>query len=135
MPLLTDADFASIRDALAVFLVHTYTRIAVTEGTEDAWGDAAETASSGASGIPCHFVWDDNFVRTAEGVTRVSTPTLSVAHDDPLEPGDRVANIRGQDGAILLAGPAAVETVDPRSGLGASLKKVATLRAADVGIT
>lgn len=129
MPLLADAEFTPIREALALFLVHSYTRQAYTTGTVDAHGNAVEVAAgSPVTGVACQFSLRQELINDAQGSRLVSLPVLKLAWDDPLAVGDRVSNVQDQTGAVLLDGPARVETVTASAGLGAVVERFATLR-------
>lgn len=121
--LLTTAEATSVRDALSVLLVHSYTRTPVTAGAEDAHGN--ETASSGTpvTAVACKYRVSNRAVRDETGITIVSTPTLKVAHDDPLATGDLVSNIQNSEGTVLLAGPLTVGVPLSGDGLGPALTR------------
>lgn len=132
MSVLSTAQLASIRSTLGVLLAHTYTRTPVSQGTEDAWGDTADTAGAAVTGLPCLYQATQT-LRQADGSrVTVETPSLRVAIDDPLAVGDRVSAIEDQDGTPLASGPFVVETIEPRAGLGADLQHHAILRYAAV---
>src|SRR5688572_5402605 len=134
--LISSAEAVGVREALDVFMVHTYTRTPLTAGTEDAHGDATQTPGTPVTDVPCKYRPDARIrVRNDEGgVTFVRTPALTVAHDDPLDDTDSVSNIRDSEGTVLLAGPIQVGAPVPSAGLGPLLKKTFVLRGAEVGV-
>lgn len=129
--LIGAAEVAGIRTALSVFLTHTYTRTPVSESADDVYGPG-RTEGAAVTGQPCKYRAEDR-LRLADGdrVT-VSVPTLTVAHDDPLDVGDLVSNVQDSTGAVLLVGPLTVETMVASAGLGPTLKKRAVLRGGDI---
>lgn len=130
MPLLSDAEFTPIREALAVFLVHSYTRQVYAAGAEDAHGNTADAPSGDpVTGVACAYATRETLVNDLQGSRLVNIPVLTLAWDDPLAVGDRVSNVTDQTGAVLLAGPAVVETISVAAGLGAATQKFAFLRA------
>lgn len=131
MALISPAEAVGIRAALAVFLVHTYERQAASlSSTDDGYGGTVG-AGDPVTGLPCRYRPTDR-LRLSDGERMtVSTPVLTVPHDDPIGVGDLVSNVRDADGVLLLAGPLAVETIEPAAGLGPTLKKRAVLRGGD----
>lgn len=132
--LITTADAVSIREALALFMVHSYDRTSrVASGTEDAHGDAQQTTTT-TTGVACKYVAEDRIrVRNDEsGSTIVRAPTLTVAHNDPLDETDTVSNVRASDGTVLLAGPIEVGPPVHSAGFGPVLKKRFILRGGEV---
>jgi hypothetical protein len=133
-PLISDAEAPSIRAAFELFLVHTATIQPYTSGAEDAHGDATQTAGTPRTGVPCKYVSEARVrVRNDEGgVTIVRAPTLTVAHDDPLDETDTVSNITASDGTVLLAGPIQVGPPVHAAGFGPVLSKRFLLRGGEV---
>lgn len=132
--LITAADATSIRAALGLFLVHTYTRQPMTSGADDAHGNATQTAGTPVTGVACKYVSEARVrVRNDEGgTTIVRAPTLTVAHDDPLDETDLVSNITASDGAVLLAGPIQVGPPVHSAGFGPVISKRFLLRGGEV---
>ena len=123
---------AVVRAAMAPLLTQTYTRTPITQGTEDAWGEAADTAGTAVAGLSCVLVWEDRLVVDDTGRRKVQVPALYVPYDDVLAQGDRVSAVKDAAGATIEAGPFTVETLDPAAGFGLSALRIATLRAAEV---
>jgi hypothetical protein len=134
--LISSAEAPSIRAALGLFLVHTYTRTPVTEGADDAHGNAAETPGTPVTGVACKYRSEDRVrIRNDDGgATIVRAPSLTVAHDDPLDETDTVSNIRDSEGTVLLAGPIQVGAPVPSAGLGPVLLKKFILRGAEATV-
>lgn len=132
MSLLTSTQAAAIRADLGLLLAHTYTRTPVTQGAEDDWGDAADTAGTAATAQPCLYRAVQRLRVDDAGRVTVEVPTLRVSVTDVLAVGDRVSNICDQAGTVLIAGPLVVESIEPVAGLGALLQRRATLRGAQV---
>lgn len=129
--LITEARATGYRAKLARFLVHTYSLTTVTEGADDGYG-GVRTEGATTTGRLCAYR-QQRRLRLDEGDrVIVDTPTLAVAHDDTIAPGDLVSDVRDSTGALLLAGPATVETIEASAGLGPTLTKTAVLRASDV---
>lgn len=121
-----------LRGAMAGMLRHTYSRQAVTQGAEDAWGDTADTPGTAATALPCVLVWADRLVVDDAGRRTVRVPTLHVPYDDVLAVGDLVTAVADFSGTTIADGPMTVETIDPAAGLGSSALKIAVLGGATV---
>jgi hypothetical protein len=135
-PLLSAGALASVRSALGILLTHVYTRTPITAGAEDSEGNAAPTLGAPVTGVACRYETVTRAVSDAGGPSVVNIPTLAVAATDPLAVGDRVSDITGSDGVVLLAGPLRLERLfDDTAGLGAMLQPVYELRGATVGGT
>jgi hypothetical protein len=135
-PLISTAEAPAIRADFARFFVHTYTRTSrVASGTEDAHGDAEQSETT-TTGAPCKYVSEARVrVRNDEGgVTIVRAPTLTVAHDDPLDETDLVSNVQASDGTVLLSGPIQVGPPVHSAGFGPPLVKRFVLRGAEVTV-
>jgi hypothetical protein len=135
-PLITTAEATGIRAALALFLVHQYDRTSRTaSGTEDAHGNANQTSVT-TTGVACKYVSEARVrVRNDEGgVTIVRAPTLTVAHDDPLDETDTVSNVRASDGTVLLAGPIQVGPPVFSAGFGPVIQKRFILRGGEATV-
>lgn len=133
MPLVSDAALAGIRSALSVVMTHTYTRTPVGVSAADDWNDATTSSGTPVAAQPCRYSADDTVLRANVGRTvLVSMPTLTVPSDDPLKVGDLVSAIKDQTGAVLLAGPLRVDSINPNAEIGASIQKVARLIGTDV---
>lgn len=136
--LISAAEAVAIRAALGITLVHLYTRTAITSGAEDAHGDAADTPGPPAPAIPCRYEAQSRVSVTEGGVTTVVyRPTLTVAADDPLKPGDAVSDVLNAAGAVLLAGSFAVGRRLDDDPLGYALLRSYELLGADAlgGVT
>lgn len=121
--LIGTAEAAAIRSALSILLVHSYTRTPVTAGAEDAHGNETSSAGTPVTSVPCKYRVSNRALRDETGITIVSTPTLKVAHDDPLATGDLVSNIQNSEGTVLLAGPLTVGVPLSGDGLGPALTR------------
>lgn len=134
--LISAAEATGIREALALFLVHSYTRTPVTAGADDAHGNAAQTAGTPVTGVACKYTADDTvrIIRDGGGFTSLTVPTLKVAHNDPLDENDIVSNIQNSEGTVLLAGPIEVGALISSDGLGPTLQKRFMLRGARVTV-
>lgn len=132
MPLISDAEAASIRQALAIVLVHLYDRTPITTTQID--GDEVSVAGATTIGVACRYEAQGTVRRDATGLVVVSGPSLTVAHDDPLTIGDQVANIRSASG-VLLAGSLTVDRRLDDDPLGLTLQKTYLLHGADPGRT
>jgi hypothetical protein len=119
-------------DLEAVVLPHTYSRTPYTEGSEDAHGNAGETAGTAVTGLPCQYAPVERLRLDEGGRVTISQPSLLVPHDDTLAVGDRVSAIADAAGTVLLAGPLVVDSIEPSAGAGFVLLKRALLRAGDV---
>ena len=134
--LISSAEATGIRAALALFRVHTYTRTPVTAGAEDAHGDVTYTRGTPVTGVACKYVADETVrvIRDAGGATIVTVPTLTVAHDDPLDENDLVSNVQNSEGGVLLADTVEVGALISSDGLGPALSKKFMLRAVRVTV-
>ena len=121
--LITTAEATGIREALALFLVHSFTRTPVTAGAEDAHGNIPSSLGTPVTGLACKYRSRTRPVRDEAGVTLVATPTIKVAHDSPLVTGDLVSNIQNSEGTVLLAGPLTVGAQLNSDGLGPALTR------------
>lgn len=133
MPILGTADIADLRSLLADVLAHTYTRLTPgAAGAEDAWGQATYGADATTAGAACLYQPSERLGVDAQGLTAISQPALLVRYDDALAVSDRVSDIRDNGGTLLIAGPLAVDTLEPVAGAGQTLYKRALLSAAEV---
>ena len=132
MPLLSDAEAASIRDALSVLLVHTFTRVPVTSTEEDTGYGRGEIEGTPVSGLPCAYQAETRVRLTRGDRMLVNVPTLTVPHDDATKNGDLARDITDSEGAVLLAGPIRVYAVQADAGLGPTLQKTLVLEGGDV---
>lgn len=131
MPLISAGTTTQLRRVFDSLLAHTYTRIPVTIGADEGYGSAT-TEGTPVTGQTCRYRATDR-LRLAEGNRIVvSTPVITVPHDDPIKAGDLVSTIRDSNGVLLLAGPVEVETIEASAGLGPTLQKRAVLRGGDV---
>lgn len=121
-----------VRRVVNSFLIHRYTRVPMSGGTEDTWKDIDEVPGTGVTGQKCQYSVKDTYVKTDEGTIVVKTPTLTVLWNDPVSTGDLVKDVVTRGGQVLLVGPAVVETVDPVAELGESVEKILTLRVVEV---
>jgi hypothetical protein len=108
-------------------MTHTYTRTPVTPGAVNNHNEGTPV-----SGVVCLFGAKDTLVADPAGDRTVSVPVLRIAPSDPLAVGDLVSDILDRNGAVLLAGPLVVETIDEGAQAGASVMRTATLRGTDV---
>ena len=129
MAIISAGTTTQLRRVFDSLLAHTYARTVVTE----AGGYYGDEGMAGATTTaqPCRYRAQDR-LRTDDGArVIVSTPTITVPHNDPIVSGDLVSDVRDSNGVLLFAGPAAVETVEASAGLGPTLQKRAVLRAGD----
>lgn len=115
-----------------MFLSHTCTIAARVTGAVDGENNATYTWPTPVNNVPCKYRAVDRVRRDDLGAVIVNVPTITVAHDFVINPGDRVSNIVASDGAVLQAGPLFVDYVQPSAGLGPVLKKRVVLRGGDV---
>jgi hypothetical protein len=113
-------------------MTHTYTRTPVTPGAVNNHNEATLVEGTPVSGVVCLFGAKDTLVADPAGDRTVSVPVLRIAPSDPLAVGDLVSDILDRNGAVLLAGPLVVETIDEGAQAGASVMRTATLRGTDV---
>lgn len=130
MVLISAAVASQARVLHRASLTHTFTRTPVTDGTEDAWGEAAQTDGTPVTGRPCRYKPEDRLIIDERGRQTVSVPTLRLRSDETIAVGDKVSAVTDADGVVLLAGPLIVETVEPGAAVGGTLYKVALLREA-----
>lgn len=111
----------NMRREVRRFLLHTYTRTSrlVTPtgsavGTLDSWGQQSYQFGTPVTGIPCFYAVKEIPFPTAEGLTTLNIPVLTLGFDDPIMVGDHVSNIQTQDGTVLVVGPVVVESLQPR---------------------
>ena len=116
------------RDLAKVAFPHRYSRVAVTEGAEDPWFEAGNTAGTVQDGRPCRYSPTERLRTDERGIVTISQPSIAIPHDDALAVGDRVSNILDAGGAVLLTGSLAVESVEPIAAGGYVLSKRAVLR-------
>lgn len=140
MPIGMPASLARMaRSALEPLLQHRYSRytpasVPVVDGDDepvlDAYGEATYTDGPTTSGLACLYQSSRRLVVRDEGTVQLDVPTLTVKHSDGLAVGDRVLNVTDNEGTVLLAS-ATVEAFDPAAEAGASVFKIAILRAAE----
>lgn len=129
--LISDAQAASIRSALSVFLTHTATITPKTAGAANDWGEDTATDGTPVTGVACKYKAEDRVVIDESGRTLVSVPTITLAHDQTIAVGSSVSNVQDSQGVVLLAGPARVDYIVASAGFGPTLKKRAVLHAGD----
>lgn len=130
--LIGSAEAVGIRTALSVFRVHLATITPVSAGAEDAHGNATRVPGTPRTGVACKYRADDR-VRVDEGGTLIlRAPTLTLAHDDVIDEGDLISDIRDSEGVVLVAGPLEIGPPAYSAGLGPSLSKKLILRSAEV---
>jgi hypothetical protein len=132
--LISSAEAIGIRDALSVFLTHTYTRTPMLAGAADSENSVTYTTGTPVTAVPCKYRASDRVQVEISGALVLRAPTLSVAHDDPLKAGDQISNIKDSEGVVLLAGPVTAGPAVHSAGLGPTLKKKFVLRGAEVTI-
>ncbi len=123
----------SMRREVRRFLLHTYTKTSriVTLNTQavptaalDSWGQQTYTFGTPTTGtsvngtvvnnIPCFYAIKEIPFPTADGLTTLNIPILTLGFDDPIKVGDHVSNIQTADGTVLIAGPVLVESLQAR---------------------
>jgi hypothetical protein len=92
----------------------------------DPWNEGTLEDAAAVLELPCRFAPGGRGETTAEGTVVREEPRLWVPHDDPLDAGDVVQEVRNGLGDVLLSGPARVMHVAP-IGHGLTLQKRATL--------
>lgn len=136
---------STMRREIRRFLLHTYTRtsrlvvpIGSTTGTLDAWGQQTyQFGTSQLNGttdtfVPCFYAVKEVPIPTAEGLTTLNIPVLTLGFDDPIAVGDHVSNIQTADGTVLIVGPVVVESLQPRDpNMGGPILIEAHLRQAE----
>jgi hypothetical protein len=130
--MLGTAEAAGIRTTLGLLLAHRYTRTAITQGSENAWGQTAATPGTPATSLPCLYAPTTTLRTDDLGRVTLDQPSLRIPITDVLAVGDLVSDIRDQEGTLLLAGPLTVESIRPVAGLGANLQRRAILHGAGV---
>jgi hypothetical protein len=128
--LIGAAEATSIRAALGLFLVHSYTRTPNTTA-DQGYGDEDTPGTPGA-GQPCKYRAQTSVRLTGGDRMLVNVPTLTVPAADPIKAGDSVSNVADSDGNVLLAGPIRVYDVQASAGLGPTLKKTVILQGGDL---
>lgn len=131
MPIISAGTTAQLRRVFDGLLAHSYTLTPVTASADDGYGgDTTEGAP--VTGKTCRYRATDRLrLENGDRIT-VSTPVLTVPHDDPIKVGDMVSDVKDSDGVLLLAGPIAVETIEASAGLGPTLQRRAILRGGDI---
>lgn len=133
MSLLADAEFAQIRAALAVVLVHTCTITPRVDGAADGENNVSYTDGTPVTNVPCSYGTVARVTRDEGGTTLVHTPTLTVSATQAIAVGSKVSAITDQLGNALVAGTFRVERLlDDTAGLGAPLLPQYELRGADI---
>jgi len=120
------AEYAQLCDYI---LVHKYTRNEVTSAADDDWNMAATSDGTSTVDVACNYVSAGNVFQRPDGtVIKTEEPTLTVKVTDPLDVRDKVTNIKGSDGTVLLAGPLYVKDITYAVGFGSPTLKLATLQ-------
>lgn len=128
--LISAGTTTQLRRTFDRLLGHRYTRTPAVVGADDAYGSTT-TYGTPVTALPCRYRATDR-LRFEQGVMMtVSTPVITVPHDDAIKVGDEVSNIQDSNGVVLAAGPLTVETVEASAGLGPTLQKRAVLRGGD----
>ena len=130
--MMSAGEAAGIRADLLRMMTHRYSRTPVTQGTEDAWFDAADTSGSVATAQPCLYSPVETMRSETGGRVTVDRPNLRVPATDPIAVGDLVSAIVDQDGNALESGTFRVESVRAVSAFGPTLQKRVYLQAAQV---
>jgi hypothetical protein len=99
--MISSGEAAGLRADLLRMLTHRYSRTPVTQGTEDAWFDAADTPGSVATAQPCLYSPHEVIRSETGGRVTVDRPNLRVPSTDPIAVGDLVSAIADQDGNAL----------------------------------
>lgn len=141
-----------MRQESARFLVHTYSRTPratvadtgtgdpATDPAVDDWGQPIRVTQPTVSNISCFYQHDKSVVVVDSALVQLNQPVLTVASNDPIQPGDVVTNIAtlpdpaNRIPAMLIeAGPFIVESLyqqDPYYG--STLFNQAILRKLDI---
>jgi hypothetical protein len=128
MVLIREGEARLLRRDIARGFVHTYSRTPTTEGAEDPWFEAGNTAGTVQTGRPCRYSPTERLRSDERGIVTISQPSIAIPHDDALAVGDRVSSILDAGGVVLLAGSLTVESVEPIAAGGYVLSKRAVLR-------
>ena len=131
MAIISAGTTAQLRRVFDSLLAHSYTLTPVTAGADDGYG-SSETEGTPVTGKTCRYRATNRLRLDQGNRVIVSTPVLTVPHDDPIKSGDLVSNVQDSDGQVLLVGPVEVETIEASAGLGPTLQKRAVLRGGDV---
>lgn len=133
MPLLSDAEFASIRGELAILLNHRCTLTPMTAGVVDTEGNTPQVPGTPITNVPCLYATVARVIRDEGGATTLSVPTLMISASQPIAAGYQITAITDQLGTMLQAGPLRAERIlDDTAGLGAPLLPTWELRAGTV---
>lgn len=130
--MMSAGEAAGIRADLLRMMAHRYNRTPVLQGTEDAWGDAADTPGTVSTGQPCLYSPVETVRSETGGRVTVDRPNLRVPSTDPLAVGDLVSAIVDQDGNALETATFRVDSLRASSAFGPVLQKRAYLSAAQV---
>lgn len=130
--MLSAGEAVQLRSDLFRMLSHTYSRTPITQGTEDAWGDAADTPGSVATAQPCLYSPVQTIRSDAGGRVTIDRPNIRVPSTDPLAVGDLVSAIADQAAVSLVSGTFKVDAIEPVAKFGYTLQKRAYLQAAQV---
>lgn len=131
MGLISAGTTTQLRRTFDSLLAHTYTLTPRTSGADDGYGSSL-TEGAPVADKPCRYRATDRLRLENGSRITVSTPVLTVPHDDPIAVNDLVSNVQDSEGTVLLAGPIAVESIEASAGLGPTLQKRAVLRGGDV---
>lgn len=127
MVALSVAERADLLAEMTSSLRHTYSRTVRVVGALDDWNVQTYTDGTPATAQACWYGVSSRGRRDEIGKLVSQEPTLLVAASDPLAPGDLVSDIRDAAGALLLAGPSVVASVEARSNAGIPIARLARL--------
>lgn len=133
--MLTAAERADLLAEMTSSLPNTYTRTARVVGSVDEWNVQTYTDGAPATAQPCWYGVSSRGRREEIGKLVSQEPTMLVTASDPLAPGDLVSAIRDAAGALLLAGPSVVASVEARSNAGVPIARLARLESAQAAPT
>lgn len=130
--LISASEAASIREALDLFLVHTYARVPVDQTGADQGYGPTDVERTPVAGLPCKYAAETRIRLAGGDRVLVNVPTLTVPASDVTKVGDEVQNVADSDGTLMLAGPIRVYDVQASAGLGPTLKKRLILQGGDI---
>lgn len=130
--MMSAGEAAGIRTDLLRLLNHSYSRTPITQGSQDAWGDAAATPGTVATAQPCLYSPVQTLRSDTGGRVTIDRPNIRVPPTDPLAVGDLVSAVVDQAGTSLVSGTFRVETLEPVAKFGFIVQKRAYLMAAQV---
>ncbi len=118
--MMSAGEATQLRRDLLRMMGHTYSRTPVTQGTEDAWGQAAQTAGTVTTAQPCLYSPTQTLRSDTGGRVTIDRPNIRVPSTDPLAVGDLVTVIADAAGTSLVSGTFKVDTAATLDNPGAT---------------